>query len=102
MAMNLGDLSLEEDEEELVLNAEKKESVVEDLHLCLVGRFIKDRSIRSHIMKDRMSKVWRLVKGVMIKEATPRIFLFQFFHQLDMDKVLKGGSLDFRQSSPCP
>lgn len=42
-------------------------------------------------MKIRMSEVWRPVKGIAVKEAQPRLFLFQFFHKLDMDEVLKGG-----------
>jgi len=38
-----------------------------------------------------MSEVLRLVKGVAVKEAQPGLFLFQFFHRLDLEEVLKGG-----------
>lgn len=69
--------------------------MAEDVQLCLVGRFLTDRCIHSHIMKERMSEVWRPVKGVSIKDVSPGIFLFQFFHKLDMEKVLGGGPWTF-------
>ena len=62
-----------------------------DPRLCLVGRFLVNRPVRLKEMKIRMSVVWRLVKGVAVKEAQPGLFLFQFFHKLDMEEVLKGG-----------
>jgi hypothetical protein len=40
-------------------------------------------------MKIPMSEVWRPVKGVAVKEAQSGLFLFQSFHKLDMEEVLK-------------
>lgn len=73
----------------------EKEDRAGDLNLCLVGRFITDRSIRTHIMKERMAEIWRPVKNVTIKEVVPGIFVFQFFHRLDHDKVQKGSPWAF-------
>lgn len=39
-----------------------------DLALCLVGRFLTDKSIRVHIMRERLAGIWRPGKGVSIKE----------------------------------
>lgn len=75
---------LDEEEAGLVFNVEsaKQNSIV--AQLCLVGRFISDRPIRVHIMKERMAVIWIPVKGVAITEASPGIYLFQFYHQTDM------------------
>lgn len=95
MAFNMESLSLEDDVDELLLYNGATGGVVDDVQLYLVGRFITDRSIRTNVMKARMSEVWRPVRGVSIKEESPGIFLFQFFHRLDMEKVLKGGPWTF-------
>lgn len=99
MSLNMDSLSLQEDGDGLLMRrgttGNTQIGVVEDVQLCLVGRFITHRTIRSHIMQERMAEVWQPVKGVSIREASPGIFLFQFFHRLDMEKVLKGGPWTF-------
>jgi len=92
--LSLEDLSLSDDEG-LSFDIEEEESSQHERRLCLVGRFLVNRPIRLKEMKIRMSKVWRTVKGVAVKEAQPGLFLFQFFHKLDMEEVLiKGWSVD--------
>ena len=59
--------------------------------LCLVGRFLMERYIHAQIMIERMSKVWRLGRGVLIMETNKGANIFQFHHKLDMQRVLKGG-----------
>jgi 14-3-3 protein epsilon len=92
--INLEDLSLQE-EEGFVFDVEEGEEEVVDFRWCLVGRFLGDRSIHVNSMKVTMADVWRPVKGVKIKEATPGLFLFQFAHALDMEAVLQGGPWAF-------
>ncbi|GAU38215.1 hypothetical protein TSUD_226360 [Trifolium subterraneum] len=43
----------------------------------------------------RRSDVWRPVKGMTVKEATQGLYLFKFFHPLDVEEVLKGGPWTF-------
>jgi 14-3-3 protein epsilon len=92
--VNLEDLSLQ-DEDGFVFDFEEGEEDVVDFRWCLVGRFLGDRSIHVNSMKVTMADVWRPVKGVKIKEATPGLFLFQFAHALDMEAVLQGGPWSF-------
>ncbi|XVE94357.1 hypothetical protein REPUB_Repub02eG0002100 [Reevesia pubescens] len=49
-------------------------------------------------MKNTLVSIWRTVKGVCIKDLPPTLFLFQFFHELDMDRVLRGGPCMFNQN----
>ena len=48
-------------------------------------------------MKNTLASIWRPVKGVCIKKLSSNLFLFQFFHELDMEKVVKGGPWTFNQ-----
>ena len=56
-----------------------------------------DRVINLMAMKNTLASIWRPVKGVCIKELSSNLFLFQFFHELDMERVVKGGPWTFNQ-----
>lgn len=58
--------------------------VVADDGLCLVCRFLMDKPVRTQIMKTRLAGVWRPEKGVAIQDIEPGLFLFQFYHRLDL------------------
>lgn len=75
----------------LTFDAAQNDNQPVDLELCLVGRFLTDRSIRVHIMRERLAGIWRSGKGVSIKELDNGIFLFQLFHKLDLVRVFNGG-----------
>lgn len=64
-------------------------------NLCLLRRFLSDKPIRSHIMKDRLSGIWRPGRGVLIKEVELGLFRFQFFHKVDLLRILNGGPWSF-------
>lgn len=70
------DLNLEDEDEGLSLHADGNTDGPDDLQLCLVGHFVTQRSIRTHIMKEHMAEVWRSLKGISIREVVPSIFLF--------------------------
>lgn len=85
-------LNLSDDEEEVLdFQVNQNEGTKADPHLCLVGRFLTKKPIRTYAMKERMASVWQPGKKVAIKEAATGIYLFQFFHKLDMQKVMNGG-----------
>lgn len=46
-------------------------------------------------MKGRLSELWRSARSVTIKEAEPGLYLFQFFHHMDLERVLNGGPWSF-------
>ncbi|KAL8473132.1 hypothetical protein ACS0TY_030098 [Phlomoides rotata] len=41
-------------------------------------------------MKSRMSSIWRPNHGVFVKDIGEGRFIFQFFHHLDLKRVLDG------------
>ncbi|KAJ9141031.1 hypothetical protein P3X46_031615 [Hevea brasiliensis] len=48
-------------------------------------------------LKQIMASVWRPMKGILIKELGNNVYLFQFFHELDVERVLKGGPWNYQQ-----
>lgn len=98
MAVNLEGLSLGGEEEygavfhrEGGLRQEGVQGQGSNLDLCLIRRFLTDRSIRFTSMRDTLSKIWRPGKGVTISETEKGLYLFQFYHRLDMERVVNGG-----------
>lgn len=89
-------LKLSDDEEEVLdFQGQATQERRADVNLCLVGRFLTHKTIRVHMMKERMATIWEPVRGVSIKEVEKGIFVFQFFHRMDMQKVLNGGPWSF-------
>ncbi|XP_075486286.1 uncharacterized protein LOC142525885 [Primulina tabacum] len=59
------------------------------------GRLLTDRSVNFGAMKNRLADIWRPVKGVLIREIEGQVYLFQFFHEFDVDRILEGGPWSF-------
>ena len=58
-------------------------------------KFLKERTINIQAMKNTLAALWRLVKGVYIKDLNQNLFLFQFFHERDVDRVYAGSPWTF-------
>lgn len=57
----------------------------------MFGRFLTEGMVNYEIMKDTLSKLWRLGKGICITKLEPNLFLFMFFHEFDMNWVIESG-----------
>lgn len=91
MDVRMEDLSLFDDEEkELLFDVVKGSSSGTDYKLCLVGRFLTNHNINFNIMQHRMASVWCPGKGINIKDIGSHLFLFQFFHIVDLKRVIEG------------
>lgn len=87
--------SIEEEENEEIFF---EDDVVEDsnrFELCLVGRFLTEKSINTRAMKTKLADIWRPGNGINIKDIKPDVFLFQFYHKNDLVWVLNGGPWSF-------
>lgn len=79
-------------------NFEFEEDVVEvtdKFELCLVGRFLTEKNLNIRAMKTRLADIWKPAMGINIKEIETGIFLFQFFHEKDLQWVMEGGPWSF-------
>lgn len=61
----------------------------------LVGTLLIDKVVKLNSLKETMASIWRIVKGMMAKEITMNLFIFQFFHEKGIRMVLEDGSWSF-------
>ncbi|XP_057803674.1 uncharacterized protein At4g02000-like [Salvia miltiorrhiza] len=88
--LNLGD-----EDDELVLDDEIAGGSNVSVELCLVGRFLTDQPINFNLMRSRLASVWRPGKGVFMKDIGSGRYIFQFFHEIDLQRVFEGGPWAF-------
>ncbi|KAL8543582.1 hypothetical protein ACS0TY_004230 [Phlomoides rotata] len=79
-----------EEEDDLIL----KHPIADESHraadFCLVGRFLTNQNINFNAMKNRLADIWKPVKGVTIKSIGQGRYLFEFYHKLDVLRVMNG------------
>lgn len=92
-------LSINEDEGEgLVLEEMPVEEGGVDNTFCLVGSLLTTRRMNFEAMKETLASIWKPVKGVYMEETSyPNLFIFKFFHVMDMQRVLNDGPWTFNQ-----
>ena len=57
--------------------------------------FLTDHQINYIAMKHSLASLWRPGKGVSIKEAAGKRYMFQFYHPIDVKRVLDVGPWAF-------
>uniref|UniRef100_A0A803P8S6 Reverse transcriptase domain-containing protein n=1 Tax=Cannabis sativa TaxID=3483 RepID=A0A803P8S6_CANSA len=62
---------------------------------CLVGRFLTDKALDFMAMQHKMASLWRLGRGLYVKELDHNLYLFQFYHDVDIDRVIEGNPWTF-------
>lgn len=96
MESRIGNIHLsEEEEDELILEEDNLRSGDTFVDLCLVGRFLTDQPINFNLMRSRLAGIWRPGKGVFVKDIGQGRFIFQFFHPLDLQRIMDGGPWSF-------
>lgn len=61
----------------------------------IVGKFLADRAINVGARKNTLASLWQPVKDMSIRDVRINLFLFQFFHELDIIRVIKGAPWTF-------
>ncbi|KAJ9152984.1 hypothetical protein P3X46_026481 [Hevea brasiliensis] len=86
---------IDEEEESFRLDPLLSEGTPAFSEFYLIEKFLTDRQINLGAMRETLSNLWRPGKGVCIEEIGPQLFLFQFFHQVDLNRVIEGGPWSF-------
>lgn len=68
-----------------------------DAKLCLVGRFLTEGVLDFQAMQQTMAALWKPGKGVYIRELGVNLFLFQFYHEIDIKRVIEGSPWTFNR-----
>ena len=79
----------DEEEEELPIHGDH--TAPKGLKLCLIGRFLIDKNVNFVAMKHRLADLWRST----IKDINHSLYLFRFFHIVDLQRVLDSGPWSF-------
>lgn len=99
----LNDISLE-DEEEGGIEIEASEVLANNLQnqgfdakLCIVGRFITEGRTDFEALQQTLDVLWKPGRGVYMKEIDSNLYLFQFYHELDVKRVMEGCPWSFNR-----
>ncbi|XP_074352489.1 uncharacterized protein LOC141691618 [Apium graveolens] len=110
MEDNFANIRLEDEEEGgLMYEGEEGEVSSEiDVRWCLVGRFLTDSPVDFQAMQHKMASLWKPGRGVYIKEIDANHYVFQFYHEVDIKRVIDGSpwtfgrfQLIFERLKPC-
>ncbi|KAJ8773267.1 hypothetical protein K2173_028444 [Erythroxylum novogranatense] len=88
----------EKEEAEFVIPTEDTPREAINHELCLLGKLVGERAINADAFERSMLNLWRPMRGAYIKlmEAY-NLYIIQFYHHLDMKKMLAGGSWSFNK-----
>ncbi|KAM6583826.1 hypothetical protein CsatB_010828 [Cannabis sativa] len=85
----------EEDNDRLLLDDDDGDLSEIDDRWCLVGRFLTKRSIDCQAMQHKKASLWQPNRGLYVKELDPNHFLFQFYHEIDITRVIDSSPWTF-------
>lgn len=60
-----------------------------DVRWCLVGRILTDSPIDFQVMQHKMASLWKPGRGVYVKALESNRFIFQFYHEVDIKRVIE-------------
>ncbi|KAM6556617.1 hypothetical protein CsatB_003636 [Cannabis sativa] len=84
----------EEDLAELPVGQEGEEGGIDE-RWCLVGRFLSNRMIDFDKMQNILASLWQPGMGMFFKKLEDNRFLFQFYHEVDIQRVINGSPWTF-------
>uniref|UniRef100_A0A803PIN7 Reverse transcriptase domain-containing protein n=1 Tax=Cannabis sativa TaxID=3483 RepID=A0A803PIN7_CANSA len=84
-------ISLDEEEVEVLrIPTGRAEEVAIDTRWCLVGKLLTGRVSDFNVFQNMMAFLWQPGMGMYVKELNPNLFLFQFYHEIDIQLVIDG------------
>lgn len=63
-----------------------------------VGRLVTDKPVKLNFFRDTMASVWRPAFGLNVREIQPRRFLFRFFDEDDISRIIEDGPWTYEQN----
>uniref|UniRef100_A0A803QI56 Reverse transcriptase n=1 Tax=Cannabis sativa TaxID=3483 RepID=A0A803QI56_CANSA len=87
---------IEDEEEDSLIYVGDADDLTEiDDRWCLVGRFLTNKGVDFQAMQNKMATLWQPGRGMYVKELDSNLFLFQFYHEVDIDRVIEGSPWTF-------
>ncbi|XP_021726128.1 uncharacterized protein LOC110693273 [Chenopodium quinoa] len=86
-------IKLTEEESKVIgerLIASEDEGTKNQIALSLVGKLLTSKHFNVEAMKRTLTSVWKLHNNVVIKMVESNLFVFQFFNDVDKEKLIDG------------
>lgn len=98
--LTLGELDEEEPVQQLsgIPLHQQHDEEEQEIAFLAVGRLVTRKQIRFHFFKDTMASIWQPVMGMNVMELQPRLYLFRFFHEKDIARIIDDGPWTYEQS----
>lgn len=87
-SVDMASLTLEDDEEGVVIVDDEVGQEYGDSDLCVVGRFLNARPVNFTAMKHTLAALMQPAMGMSVREINGGLYVFQFFHKVDMNRIL--------------
>lgn len=68
-----------------------------EANFCVVGRFLTEGYVEFPAMQHTLAALWRSGKGVYMKELETNLYLFQFYREVDVRRVMDGSPWSFNR-----
>ncbi|KAK5772713.1 hypothetical protein PVK06_049007 [Gossypium arboreum] len=95
MERGLEDLRLEESEEDDLSIPIGDEVQGPAFSFCLVGCFLTASVVHFPAMRNTMANLWHPLEGVQISDLGDKRYLFNFFNEVDIHRVITGSPWTF-------
>lgn len=63
----------------------------------MVARFLLEGNVDFPAMQQTMTALWKPGTGVYMKELEINLYLFQFYHEVDVKRVMDGSPWSFNR-----
>ncbi|KAG8498081.1 hypothetical protein CXB51_007414 [Gossypium anomalum] len=95
MEDSLAGLALDDEEDEII-QLEREEANQEISYAnCLVGVFLTSSVVHFQAMRSTLASVWHPIGSVSISDLGRERYLFRFYYEVDVERVLKNGPWNF-------
>lgn len=64
-----------------------------------MGSFITEGEVDFAAMQHTLAALWKPGKGVYMKKVDTNLYLFQFYHEIDVKRVMEGYPWSFNKKS---
>ncbi|MBA0874276.1 hypothetical protein Goshw_014474 [Gossypium schwendimanii] len=93
---DLANLNIMDEEKDLLVVVGGDIVADPEYGLCLVGRVLTDSIVNFPSLKNNMVDLWHLLRGVSITKIEDKHILFQFYSEIDLNRVMDGNhQVDF-------
>ena len=83
-----------EEEEVIEVSEEGRKEEIESCAQSLIGKFLMCKSYNKRAAHNTLKKAWGLEEDLQIVEVGSNLFQFKFATEFDMERILKGRTLD--------